>query len=305
MDNNPHQAESHSVSIIIPTMCQAARAALLMRAIQSVVTQAGVSVEILVVINGDKCDADLATRLEHDARLRVIRLNDANVSIARHEGVRQAKGDFFCFLDDDDEFLPGGLFCRASILVQNELIDVAVTNGYEHCAGEDLPLVKQGIAESITSDPGVSFFHGNWFASPASLFRAKTIGSELFDFSFKYFEWTYLFFLLLSRGKRFHYVETLTYRKYEDNPLSISKSIEYTIAYPDFLQSLAQLPVGPDIKRLIRKRYVTALNTQSGIELKQGCWTRAWKTHIKCLINGGWQYLPYTRHLLIPRLSDK
>ena len=117
----------------------------------------------------------------------------------------------------------------------------------------------------------------------------------------KYFEWTYLFFLLLSRGKRFYYIETLTYRKYEDNPLSVPKYIEYGIAYPDVLQSLVQFPVASDIKRLIRNRYVTALNTQSGIELRQGYWSQAWKTHIKCLINGGWQYLPYTRHLLIPR----
>lgn len=305
MDFFNYQAKGHSVSVIIPTMCQTAREALLMRAIESVATQSGVSLEILVVINGDKYDTDLATRLEHDVRLRVIRLNAANVSVARYEGVLQATGDFFCFLDDDDEYLPEGLARRIEILGREKLIDIVVTNGYEHFAGNDAPLVERGIAEEIMRNPGVSFFQGNWFASPAALFRAKDVDPELFNFSYRYFEWTYLFFRLLSVGKRFYYDEEITYRVYKDNLLSVSKSIEYAIAYPGFLLSLAQLPVAPDIRQLIRKRYVTALNARSAVELKQGLWIQAWKTHIKCLLNGGWQYLPYIRHLLIRRFSGE
>jgi hypothetical protein len=123
----------------------------------------------------------------------------------------------------------------------------------------------------------------------------------LFDFQYKYFEWTYLFFLLLSERKRIYFRDALTYRKYEDNPLSISKSVEYGSAYPGFLLKLMALKLEPDVKRGIKAKYLNALNTQANLELSQGRKWRAWQAHLKCLSSGGWRYLAFTRHLLFAR----
>ena len=288
-----------TISVIVPTTCQASRAMLLHRAVESICTQCDVSLEVLIVVNGARYDQKLITALERDVRLRVIRLEEANVSAARYKGVQQATGDFFCFLDDDDEFLPHALSHRANIFRQYDSVDVVVTNGFEHSAGLDTPLVTPGSASEISESPGKSFLRSNWFASPAALFRAKSIDPELFNFTYKYFEWTYLFFLLLSREKRFYYDEAFSYRKYEDNPLSVSKSIEYSMAYPEFLLSLAELHLEPSINRAIREKYLTALNSRSVLEMQQGSWGRAWRSHMKCLLSGGWRYLPYTRKLVI------
>ena len=122
----------------------------------------------------------------------------------------------------------------------------------------------------------------------------------MFDFHFKYFEWTYLFFSLVARRKKIVFDEAITYRIYEDNPLSVSKSTEYSLAYPGFLQELQQLDLPGRVKAALHDKYVTALNSQSNLYRQQGRWLDAWKFHIKCLTNGGLRYLPYTRRLLFP-----
>jgi len=293
-------AEGRAVSIIVPTMCQAARARLLSRAVESIVDQSGVRVEIIVVVNGDKYDQPLVESLERDSRLRVVRLSDGNVSMARYEGVARATGDYIGFLDDDDELLPGALSARVNLFKGRETVDVVVTNGFEHVAGQDTPNIKVGSAAEILQNPGASLLRQNWFASPASLFRAVSVERESFRFSHRYFEWTYLFFVLLSKGKRFYYDEMLTYRVYKDNPLSISKSDEYMLAYADFLLVLSKLPLEPSIKRNIKEKYVNALNTQASLELAQTKRLRAWRSHLKCLASGGWRYFTFTRFLLMP-----
>jgi glycosyltransferase involved in cell wall biosynthesis len=292
-----------TVSVIIPTMCEASRSVLIHRAIESVLTQSGVIVEILIIINGNRYDQQLAATLKTNSRLNLIWLDVANVSTARYKGVCHAQGEYFCFLDDDDEFLPGALQGRVSLFTGHNDVDIVVTNGFEHRSGIDSPLVTLDSSNEIMKDLGGSFLRTNWFSSPAALFKSKTIDSELFNFNYKYFEWTYLFFLLLSKDKRFHYDEMLSFRKYEDNPLSVSKSLEYATDYPVFLQSLKMMPLDPIIKSKINDKYVTALNTRSNFELNQGLLLRAWISHFRCLANGGWQYLPYTRHLIFNKPS--
>lgn len=289
--------ERHTVSVIIPTTCQASRSNCLYRAIESIVNQSEVVVEVIIVLNGDQYDHKLVANLTEDDRVRLIRLEEANVSTARFVGVCNVTGDYFCFIDDDDEFLPDAFKLRLALFSSQDA-DIVVTNGYIYTEGNDIPVVKPGAAKEISANPVDSFLRRNWFGSAAAFFKTKSFDPEIFNFSFKYFEWTYLFFLLISKGNRFYFDETATYRKYEDNPSSVSKSIEYSMAYPAFLRTLNGLPLADDFKRIVQCKYITALNMQSNLEMRQGFLWRAWKSHLKCLLNGGWQYISYTRHLL-------
>jgi glycosyltransferase involved in cell wall biosynthesis len=297
--------KSCSVSVIIPTTCRTLRAHLLQRAIESVVTQSLTTVEAILVINGNQSDNQIVSQLEGDVRLRVIKLNVGNVSYARYAGLCAATGDFFCFLDDDDELLPDSLITRVSLFRQNRGADVVVTNGYTHSAGRDHPLVPSGFESEIRSNIGLSILNHNWFASAAPLFDMKSVDRALFNLSFKYYEWTYLFFLLLTSGYTFVYDDALTYRINEASPMSASKSYDYILAYPSFLLDLKKLPLCQDIRQRVKQKYATALNSQSILESESGLQTRAWVSHIKCLLSGGWKYIPYTRTLLYQVLSKK
>lgn len=293
-----------AASIIIPTTCEVSRADFLARAIASIKSQEldEGELEIIVVCNGKKQDDNLLRTLESDPYLRILKLQEGNVSKARHFGVTNARGEFFCFLDDDDELLANSIKTRLKIIKSDPICDVVVSNGFTHAHGNDKPLVSSDFAAEINENLYLSFLSQNWFSSSAPLFRANTIEPPIFDFSLKYFEWTYLFFLLMALHKNIKYDNRITYRRNEDNPLSASKTQEYSFAYPDFLLKMKELNIPPNIKRIIHQKYLTALNTQSNTHLQKNEIIKAWTLHLSCLFKGGWRYFPYTRFLILHSL---
>src|SRR6187549_269028 len=96
-----------TITIIIPTACEARRVSLLHRALDSVVAQEGVDVHPVVVVNGSRVDESLCASIVARPGVTVLRRDEGNVSAARRAGMRLVDGAYFGFLDDDDEFLPG------------------------------------------------------------------------------------------------------------------------------------------------------------------------------------------------------
>lgn len=294
MQNN--QA-SITVSVIIPTMCLSSRSELLKRTIKSITNQSDVHTEILVVLNGLQYDTETVKELEANPLINLIRLETANVSTARYIGVCQSQGDFFCFIDDDDEFLENAFQIRLNTFLEHD-VDFIISNGLLNKDGVDKIVVEYDSVTELRLNPAANLLKKNWFASSAGFYKAKSFNPELFNFSYKYFEMTYLFFLLISNGKTFYFNELLTYRVYQDQPLSVSKSNEYMLAHAVFLRNLMKFDLESSIKKFISKKYIAALNMQSNIEIQQGLKFKAWLSHLKCLLNGGWEYIPYTRHLI-------
>ena len=98
--------KKYSVSVIIPTTCEASRAELLLRAIESISSQRleKGGIEILLICNGSHQDPDLLNLLESKPYLKIFKLVEGNVSKARYFGVSNADGEYFCFLDDDNVY---------------------------------------------------------------------------------------------------------------------------------------------------------------------------------------------------------
>lgn len=93
------------VAVIIPTYN---RAALLERAVQSVLSQTFRDFELVVVDDGSTDNtADLPTVKNPDQRLRYIKFpQNRGVSAARNAGVKATSSPWLAFLDSDDEWLP-------------------------------------------------------------------------------------------------------------------------------------------------------------------------------------------------------
>ena len=121
---------------------------------------------------------------------------------------------------------------------------------------------------------------------------------EDFNILLKYFEWTYLFFLFLSKGHRIHYLDALTYRIHKDTHASSSKSVAYEKGAAEVLQLVLALPLDNALRLALRRRYMHALNTRAVLALNQGQRAEAWMSHLQCLWFGGWRYGPFTRRLL-------
>ena len=98
------EAGAPRVSVVIPTYN---RAALLPRAMRSVLAQTFRDLELIVVDDASADgSADLVERC-NDPRARVVRLTkNGGVSRALNEGIAVARGEWVAFLGDDDEWLP-------------------------------------------------------------------------------------------------------------------------------------------------------------------------------------------------------
>ncbi|MBI4095127.1 MAG: glycosyltransferase [Candidatus Liptonbacteria bacterium] len=82
------------------------RSLMLKSAIASVLAQTVKDFELLVLDNGSTDDTEEVVRSFGDKRIRYVNHGRIGISEARNRGVREAKGEFVGFLDDDDEWLP-------------------------------------------------------------------------------------------------------------------------------------------------------------------------------------------------------
>jgi len=115
-------------SVIIPSYNSAGTLA---RAIDSVLAQSEPAFEIIVV---DDASSDTTPQVARafGERVRYLRREqNAGVSAARNFGAEQARGDWLCFLDADDWYLPSRLRAHADWLRQDAAIDM-LTSDYEY-----------------------------------------------------------------------------------------------------------------------------------------------------------------------------
>lgn len=92
-------------SVIIPLYNKAPYVG---KAIQSVLSQTFTDYELIIVDDGssDK-SADIASQtIESQGNCRLIKQDNAGVSMARNNGVAASHGEYFCFLDADDWWEP-------------------------------------------------------------------------------------------------------------------------------------------------------------------------------------------------------
>jgi glycosyltransferase involved in cell wall biosynthesis len=109
--------EKPLVSAIIPTHC---RPDLVCRAVRGVLNQTYINLEVIVVVDGPEPRTVGQLKSLSEQRLRVIELQETvRGSEARNIGVREARGEWVAFLDDDDEWLPEKIAKQVSLLARD------------------------------------------------------------------------------------------------------------------------------------------------------------------------------------------
>ena len=142
------------VSVIIPTLN---RPDFLRAALQSVLGQTVGDFEILVVDDGSTIDPRPVLAALDDGRIRYFR-HDSNrgEAAARNTGIRNARGTYVAFLDDDDEWLPDKLRLQLDLFGQSPDAVACVYGGHVALQGlngrelrRDVPTRRGGLFQEL------------------------------------------------------------------------------------------------------------------------------------------------------------
>lgn len=90
--------------------------------IESVLSQTHANWELLIIDDGSKDGSDKVNEAFTDERVRFFKQENKGVSAARNLGLSHMKGDYFCFLDADDQLTPNSLFDRLNVFLKNPSI---------------------------------------------------------------------------------------------------------------------------------------------------------------------------------------
>ena len=285
---------SGRVSIIIPTTCEAKRRESLLHAIASVSTGAAEPPAIILVVNGERYDPVLLAELRKDTRLRVVYERVGSLPRALRIGRDAISTEYFGFLDDDDEYLPGAVAVRQDYLDAHPDADVVVCNGLRSRDGHDQAFMTDFA--SLNGRALQAMAESNWLASCGALYRTARVAPDFFDERFKYLEWTLLGYKLATT-RQVAFVDATTFR-INETPGSLSRSEAYEISQASVLEEILKLALPVDVRRRIQCKLGAAHHTLSDHYRLRGRWAAAWRHHLISLaLPGRINHLSYTRRL--------
>lgn len=128
-----------AVSAIITTFN---RADYLKKAIESVIAQTFTDFELLILDNSSNDNTEEVVRSFNDDRIRYIKHAPMNISQARNLGVKEAKGQYVAFLDDDDEWLPTKIDQQVNKMAVSDKDTVLVYGGFVRIDSEGKEFYK-------------------------------------------------------------------------------------------------------------------------------------------------------------------
>jgi len=171
-------------SVIIPTYN---RAYMLPKAIESVITQTFTDWELIIVDDGSKDSTKelVESYIAKDKRIKYIYQENAERSAARNNGINHASGEYICFLDSDDYYLPQKLQSHYETIAKNKFQDAVY---YEGIIFEDIDTKEQSKIELPIQKKDENIFEfliQNPLGSMQLGIPKELIKRELFNTNFK------------------------------------------------------------------------------------------------------------------------
>lgn len=262
------------VSIIIPTYN---RPTFLERSIKSVLKQTYKNIEVIVVDdNGDRNVAQEETikimgKFKNYPHVRYI-INEKNVGGAesRNIGVKNAKGIYISFLDDDDIYDENKIQEQIKVLKENQNIDVCYC-GMTYLNTEGVPIGKRDIYVEGSEDLIEKHIFRPITGTPALLMK-KNIFEEVNGFdNLKRYQDANLIFKILANNYNLSCVKKELVKVYIHNEERISTNGEWVFMEREYIKN-TQKYIGilsyKNTKRLIDKLHIQNCycNNSSSIE---------------------------------------
>lgn len=208
-----------AVSIILPTY---QRAALIGRAIASVLAQTVADFELLVVDDGSTDDTAATVARIADPRLRYLRgERNRGAGAARNLGIRESRAPLLAFQDSDDEWVPTRLARHLAVLADAPAVGVVYSDMERlHVDGRRAYFPSPDVEPGRLLDPATGFYQVCGIGIQSTLIRREWLAAVGgFNEAFPALEDLELF-VRLSRATRFHHIREPLVRYHETDGLS-------------------------------------------------------------------------------------
>jgi glycosyltransferase involved in cell wall biosynthesis len=252
----------------------------------------------IVVVNGNRHNEETIAALRRRHDIRLFQLPQGGFSRALRFGRERVDTPFFCFLDDDDLYLPDALQDRVRTMVRELQIDVLVTSGMKQVGGELISFPIRAHFEQ--ADLFHSLMRCNWLASCGGFYRTESVEPEFFDPDIAELEWTYLAFRLLKRRRVVHVPFANPHFLISDTAGSASKSQAYLLEGLAVLLKILNDDLNPAERRVVQRKICNCLHSISDFQRSRGQLDPAWRAHMQSLLmTSGYRYFLYTRWLIL------
>jgi len=243
--------EKPLVSVIITTYN---RAALLPRAINSVLNQTYQNFELIIVDDGSTDNTEEVVRSFNDKRI-IYHKHERNKGVlgAKNTGFDLAKGEYNCRLDDDDELLPEALETAVNKFAELASKGVKIL-WFDSIDAEKGKLSGSGIREEgyVSYEDLLCRIHGDYHM----IMDRDVIGDNRFDE--RLWDTESILWLKLHRKSRAYYVPKVLLRKYRehgservsDSMAALKHISRVILTHKVFLEEY-----GEELKRLCPKYY--------------------------------------------------
>lgn len=179
----------------------------------------------LILINDGSTDASKEIALSfYDNRIKYLEQDNKGVSAARNLGLKQMKGDFFCFLDADDVLPVRSLESRYILLKNHPFLSFVDGRVQKFDQNMDvlLQIWQPNLTDNLLRD--LVKLTGNSFFSPTWMIRKQKNRNYQFRTCLSHGE-DLFFFMELARTNGSYAITNETILNYRDSPNSAMKNL--------------------------------------------------------------------------------
>ena len=248
------------VSVVIPTWN---RAGLIVRAINSVLSQTYSNWELIIVDDGstDNTDEVVKKFQENDTRIRFIKheKNSGGNSVPKNIGIKNAAGEYIAFLDSDDEYLPEKMEKQINLFNKSEIKNL----GFVGC--NNFRINGETSLETKILDKGNIYeklLHNYFITTPGIIMIKREVLNKIgkFDENLKFSNDTDFFIRIAKSGFNFYFVDEPLFKYHEHN-----SSMTNTFNEDSKIQELLK----------IYERNITDLNSEEFFALAMGSFEKS------------------------------
>lgn len=282
------------ISVITPSFNQAQ---FIERTIQSVLNQNCPHLEYFIM-DGGSTDGSLDILKKYQTHLDWVSEPDRGQTDAINKGFKKAAGDIICWLNADDEYMPGALAVVADYFSQHPQAkflygDVEAIDEAGRVYG------RRGAVRPTHFEDLVS--QGDFIVQPAAFWRADVLAEVgLLDETLRYCM-DYEFWLRVSQKYSLHYIPTPLAR---ERFHAQAKTTQATLARIQEIEAVARRYGNPKIPRRFQAEQTAVYLAETLRQARLGCWPEV--KHFSRLAIGSfspsWRILP---HMLALALGPK